>query len=221
MRVLECREISVTASGGSEALLRGISAHFGPGINLIMGETGAGKTTLLQILAGLRRPSSGEVLASGAPISRWVTRHRDLWRRSVGMAFQHTHLIPELTALENVMAPLSPRGLTLARIEALSWEALLQLEAETLVGRQAFRLSGGERQRVGLARAIVGQPEYLLADEPTAHQDVHGFGLVVASLERLATGGSVVVVASHDPRLLERSDFLTRFRLTAGRLSQE
>ncbi len=111
---LVCENVSVyrrRSDGTEQAILRHVEASLngGEGI-LISGKTGAGKSTLLHLMAGLLRPSQGQITANGQPVSRWNTSHRDLWRRQVGIVFQHPHLINELTVLENVALPLKMRG---------------------------------------------------------------------------------------------------------------
>lgn len=201
--LLECRQLSFRYTGrrGSENdtfVLRDVEGFFPAGITLVSGPSGAGKSTLMHLLAGLLRPTSGEIRAGGQPVSRWLAGHRDRWRRRVGILFQQDHLIGQLTALENVMLPLIPRSGSLLRGRARSRDLLDHLDAGDLAGRIAARLSGGQRQRVAAARALVTDPEYVLADEPVAHQDhdnARGLGKL---LRRAADRGAVVVVAAHD-----------------------
>lgn len=180
-------------------MLRHIDAVFPEGqITLVSGASGAGKSTLLHLLAGLLRPTSGEVWAGGNPISRWRAYHRDCWRRQVGIVFQQDRLIGDLSALENVMLPLIPRAGGVRRWRDSSRDLLARLDAGALTGTPANALSGGQRQRVAAARALVSGPDYIIADEPVAHQDrerARGLGHL---LRRSADGGAVVVVAAHD-----------------------
>ncbi len=204
---------------GERRILDGIDATFAPAeVSLVAGPTGSGKSTLLHLLSGLLRPTEGTVFAGDAPISRWTAGHRDRWRRDVGVALQDPHLLPGLTALENVILPLVPRGEPLAELRRRAAGALESLGAARLAGEMSGALSGGERQRVGLARALVSEPGYLLVDEPTAHQDDGGVGIVVAALEAARARGAVVVASAHDPRLLEAGLAGRTLRLVAGRL---
>lgn len=223
---LECRQVTFApaerSAAGQAAVLDGVSAGFRKGsLSLIAGPMGAGKSTLLHILAGLLRPTAGEVLAEGRPVSRWTAAHRDQWRRSVGIAFQASSLWPELTALENVMLPMVPRGMRVATLRTLGLEALDALGISDLAGRSARVLSGGERQRVAMARALVSRPAFLLVDEPTAHQDDDGVRRVLGAISSAAEWGATVVVASHDPRVAESRLFPDRWHLEAGRLGSE
>jgi putative ABC transport system ATP-binding protein len=202
--LLECRKLGFRYAdhSGSESDifgLREVQARFcGGGITLISGRSGAGKSTLMHLLAGLLRPTSGEILADGQPVSRWLAGHRDRWRRRVGVLFQQDHLIGDLTALENVMLPLIPRPGSLLDVRARSRELLDRLNAGELAGQIAAALSGGQRQRVAAARALVTDPDYILADEPVAHQDGDNARGLGRQLRLAADRGAVVVVAAHD-----------------------
>ena len=219
---LACRDVSLVRAGPSgepRTVLDGVSAAFRRGrVSLVAGPMGAGKSSLLQLLGGLLRPTAGEVLADGEPVSRWTAGHRDRWRRGVGYVFQQTHLWADLTGLENVLLPLVPRGGRLSALRARSNETLDRLGALDLAPRRVRELSGGERQRVALARALVTRPSFLLVDEPTAHQDEEGVGLVLETLASAVEWDAVVVVASHDPRVLDAPGFRDRRRLVRGRL---
>jgi len=216
---LSCHQLTFQRACGKTVLDR-IDAEFeAGGAILLTGETGAGKSTLLHLLGGMLQPTGGEVWAGGRPVSRWPALHRDIWRRQVGMVFQHLHLVPDLSVEENILLPCIPH--------ALSWQ-LLARRVGAWLGRfdlagsgqaKPHLLSGGQRQRVAWARALVMQPRYLLLDEPTAFQDdgwVHGLLDVLA--ETAASGGCVVV-SSHDVRLRKAdSVFQRKYHLSRGRL---
>lgn len=192
-------------------------------VTAITGSTGAGKSTLVHLLAALIRPTQGIVRAEGEPISRWVSSHRDRWRRQVGLALQSPHLFPRLTALENVIIPAVPRGgrcgrSGLGELRHEASKALERLGAGALVARSIETCSGGEQQRIALARATLGSPRYLLLDEPTAHQDEEGLALVITTIKEARERGATVVVATHDPRLEEWGVFDATLRLDEGRL---
>lgn len=220
MTVLECRRVVVLrpAEGGARAVLDGIDLRAEGGtVTALCGATGAGKTTLLHVLAGLLRPSAGEVLADGAAVSRWTARHRDRWRRGAGILFQGAELIDGLTAAENVLAPLVPRPLPAHQKRAACLRVLTALDVAGLAERPAGELSGGERQRIALARALVAEPGFLFVDEPSAHQDDAHLGLVLGQLAAARARGAVVVLASHDPRVLGGGLCDQLVRLAAGR----
>jgi putative ABC transport system ATP-binding protein len=203
----------------SRTILQGIDARFEAGqVSLLAGATGSGKSTLLHLLGGLLRPTEGTVYAGDDPISRWIPAWRDRWRRDVGIALQSPHLLPGLSALENVIVPLVPRGRPIAELRTSGLSALEAVGAAALAPEPAGALSGGERQRVALARALVGRPGFLLVDEPTAHQDAAGAERIAGVLSEAAARGAVVVVSAHDPRLLEAGLAGRRFDMRDGTL---
>ncbi|MFZ0614626.1 MAG: ATP-binding cassette domain-containing protein [Desulfobacterales bacterium] len=220
--LVECRRLTVArraSDGGEKRVLHDLSARFEAGrMALISGATGAGKSTLLHVLAAILRPSQGEVVIDGAAVSRWVSSFRDRWRRRVGIVFQHDRLLGDLSAVENVLLPLIPRGGNLAECRQAALAALDRLNVGPLAQEAARNLSGGERQRVAIARALVSRPSFVFADEPTAHQDGTRAGEILETLAATAAAGAVVVVTAHDPRLLETATPADRFYLVHGRL---
>ncbi len=198
---LTCRDLGFShrsAGGARHPVLASINAHFAAGeVTWISGPTGAGKSTLLHLLAGLRRPSEGEILARNQPVSRWLAAHRDRWRRRLGIIFQQDHLIAGLSVLENVMLPLIPRSMDLGALRSRALDVLKAVDLEYVAGRSPTALSGGERQRAAAARALVSAPPFLLADEPFAHQDdAHAFELLELMRAR-ARQGATVIIAAH------------------------
>jgi len=173
-----------------------------------MGPSGSGKTSLLHIMAGLDRPSSGEVHFDGAELSRMGEKARArIRRRAIGIVFQFFNLLPTLDVEENVALPLMLDGLSgrLCRERARA-----ALAAVKMAGRgrsMPGELSGGEMQRVAVARAIVTRPRLVLADEPTGNLDSAASGTIMALLEDLnrATGCAVVMV-THNGALAQRTD---------------
>ncbi|MGA9479236.1 MAG: ATP-binding cassette domain-containing protein [Desulfobacterales bacterium] len=217
---IECRRLTVArrASDGREkVVIDDLSAQFETGqMAVISGATGAGKSTLLHVLAGLLRPVQGEVVVDGEAVSRWVSSHRDRWRRRVGIVFQHDRLLGDLSAVENVVLPLIPRGGGLKECRRSALAALSRLSVDPLADKLVRNLSGGERQRVAIARALVARPSFLFADEPTAHQDHKSTEEILKTLVAAAAAGAVVVVTAHDPRILEAGATGGRFRLVQG-----
>ncbi len=222
-RGIECRRLTVArrASDGREKMvITDLSARFEPGqMAVVTGATGAGKSTLLQVLAGLLRPTRGEVVVDGKAVSRWVSAHRDLWRRRVGIVFQHDRLLEDLSAVENVLLPLIPRGGGLKECRRSALAALVRLKVGALAEEVVRNLSGGERQRVAIARALVVQPSFLFADEPTAHQDRKSAAEIVETLGATAVRGAVVIVTAHDPRILGAGASGGHYRLSHSRLT--
>lgn len=186
----------------------------------ILGPSGSGKSTLLHLLGGLDRPSAGSVEVAGQSLTELDEDSLAAYRRRrVGFIFQSFHLMPRLTALENVALPL--RFSSVGRRER-RLRAMHQLELVGLADRAMHKpgeLSGGELQRVAIARSMVNQPELLLGDEPTGNLD-SGTGLrIMESLSQLNAAGRTVIVVSHDPRITGfASD--TLFLLDGRRVSE-
>ncbi len=172
----------------------------------LIGPSGAGKTTLLAILAGLDRPSSGQVWLGGEELTGLSEDGRALLRaRRVGFVFQSFHLIQSLTALENVMLPLELAGE--GRAESLARETLATVGLGHRLGHYPKQLSGGEQQRVAIARAFVTGPEVLFADEPTGNLDTVTGQRIGDLLFRLnAESGTTLVLVTHEQELASRCD---------------
>ena len=216
------RLVRQPAGKPEKTVLREVNATFSPGtISLVTGETGAGKSSLLYVLAGLLRPTAGVVTADDKPVSRWVTHHKDLWRRQVGIVFQFHNLFGDLTVLENVMVPLIPRSMSITQIRRRCNATLDRLNIADLAGEHVINLSGGQRQLVAIARAVVFEPQFLLADEPTAHQDSESLDTVVQELVHAAhRRQAVVIVTAHDQRLAASNVFDHICRIHEGRLQE-
>lgn len=187
--VIRARDLSkVYRSGDADLVIfSGLSLDVEQGEMLaLVGESGAGKSTLLHLLGGLDRPSSGTIYYGSTEISGLVdSAQADFRNREIGFVWQIHYLLPEFTARENVMMPLLIRGWTHARAAS---ESLARLEEVGLGARASHRageLSGGEQQRVVLARALVGNPSVLLADEPTGNLDFRTGEMIFELLEDL------------------------------------
>jgi len=209
------------ARGLKRSVLKRIDATFHPGrIALITGATGAGKSTLLHLLGGMMRPTVGDVRVGQEAVSRWVTAHRDMWRRNVGIVFQQPHLFDDMTVLENVAVPMIPRGVRLAELRMRALDIISRLGLSHLTCDRAGALSLGECQRVSIARALVCEPSVLLCDEPTAYQDPESIALVLKALADARDRQAVVVVTGHDPRLTQTRFGDDHYMLKRGRLSE-
>jgi putative ABC transport system ATP-binding protein len=184
----------------------------------VVGASGAGKSTLLALLAGLDEPSAGEVWLEGIALSTLDEDGRAEARaRHVGFVFQSFHLVPALTALENVMLPLELAGRRDARAAARA--VLEQVGLGPRLGHYPRQLSGGEQQRVAIARAFVTRPSVLFADEPTGNLDTATGGRVIELLFDLnAANGTTLVLVTHDREIASRCGRV--IELDAGRLVQ-
>jgi putative ABC transport system ATP-binding protein len=198
-------------------ILDGVTFEVEPGASIaIVGASGSGKTTLLGLLAGLDRPTSGEIRIDGAALSILDEDALAAMRqRLLGFVFQSFQLLPALTALENVMLPQELAGASDAETRARSWLDRVGLAKRTT--HYPRQLSGGEQQRVAIARAFAGEPKLLMADEPTGNLD-GATGVEVADLMfRLnREHGTTLVLVTHDVSLAARCG--RRLSLAAGRL---
>ncbi|MFH1234049.1 MAG: ABC transporter ATP-binding protein [Candidatus Diapherotrites archaeon] len=190
--------------------LRGVSIKIEKGdFIVIVGPSGSGKSTLLHLLGALDRPTSGQVLVDGKDISKM-----DDWslamirRKKIGFVFQSFNLIPTLNALENVMIPLEPVKMDMNEAISRAQGLLELLDLKDRMLHKPGELSGGQRQRVSIARALINDPEIILADEPTGNLDtVTGRKVVEAMLHWNQDHDKTFVLVTHDPSLL---DFATR-----------
>ncbi len=216
--VLEARSLrkQVTSPEGMLTILDDVSFAVAGGETVaIVGASGAGKSTLLALLAGLDEPSAGGVWLEGIELSALDEDGRAAARaRHVGFVFQSFHLIPSLTAHENVMLPLELAGRADARAAARA--VLQQVGLEPRLGHYPRQLSGGEQQRVAIARAFVTRPSVLFADEPTGNLDTTTGGRVIELLFDLnAANGTTLVLVTHDRAIAGRCSRL--IELDAGR----
>jgi putative ABC transport system ATP-binding protein len=182
----------------------------------VTGPSGSGKTTLLNILSGLDRPSAGTVRVGGVDLAGLTRNELARYRqRTVGLVFQQFHLIPYLTALENVMLAQYVHSMT-DRGEAE--EALRRVGLGERLGHLPSQLSGGEQQRVCIARALINQPPLILADEPTGNLDAVNEAIVMSLLADLHQRGHTLILVTHDASIAARAN--REIRLEHGRLAQ-
>jgi len=210
----------VNSPEGTLAILSGVSLAITRGETVaVMGASGAGKSTLLALLAGLDEPTTGEIHLAAHPLTRLDEDGRAAVRaRHVGFVFQSFHLVPSLTALENVMLPLELAGRSDARAAAL--EVLGRVGLAARVGHYPRQLSGGEQQRVAIARAFVTRPDVLFADEPTGNLDAATGERIMELLFGLnAETGTTLVLVTHDRELAARCGRV--IRLDSGRVAED
>jgi putative ABC transport system ATP-binding protein len=174
----------------------------------IIGRSGSGKTTALHLLAGLETPDSGRILFQGKDISLHSEDKLALWRRKhVGLVFQAFHLIPTLSALENVAFPLYPMSVTRHERNRKAKNRLEQVGMEHRLHHRPGQLSGGEQQRVAIARALINHPNLILADEPTGNLDSETGTEIMQLLRKLNREENVaIVVITHDPEVAAEAD---------------
>jgi len=220
--VITARKVSQTYRSGGQPLhvLRDVDLEVAAGESLaIVGPSGSGKTTLLGLLAGLDRPSHGEVSLLGTDLATLDEDGRAAFRaRHVGFVFQTFQLIPTLTARENVLVPLElSAALPVAERAARATDLLHRVGLGDRLDHYPAQLSGGEQQRVALARAFANDPAILFADEPTGNLDSDTGARVIELLMRLnSEAGTTLVLVTHDLELAGRAG--RRIRLAGGRL---
>jgi putative ABC transport system ATP-binding protein len=192
--------------------LRPLDLEIGDGAYVaVMGPSGSGKTTLLNVLGLLDRPDAGEYRLDGAETTGLDEEARARLRRErIGFVFQAFHLVPRLSAAQNVELPLVLAGMAPARRRERVARLLAALGLEERAHHLPDQLSGGQRQRVAIARAAVTEPSLILADEPTGNLDQHSGLEVMHTLEQLNRRGLTLVLVTHDPGLAERARRLIR-----------
>ncbi|MEX0704645.1 MAG: ABC transporter ATP-binding protein [Planctomycetales bacterium] len=200
--------------------LRGVTCSIPRGsFTFILGPSGSGKSTLLYLIGALEEPTAGEVAVEGRTLARMSARERDAFRRDrVGFVFQSFNLLANLDAVDNVLVPYLPRGVT-PDMRRRASELLARVGLGERLEHRPSQLSGGEQQRVAIARAIFKGPAIVLADEPTGELDTQTGAEVFGYLRRLhEEHGTTVVVVTHDQRYLTDSDRI--LRLVDGRLAE-
>ncbi|HET8844282.1 MAG TPA: ABC transporter ATP-binding protein [Ktedonobacteraceae bacterium] len=187
----------------------------------ILGPSGSGKSTLLYLLGGLDKPGSGELNVDGVNVTRLAGNQEHRFRRQkLGFVFQAFHLIPRLTALENVMLPMELKGgMTSRSRHARAIELLKQVGLnENRHQHKPGNLSGGQQQRVAIARAIANDPRVILADEPTGNVDAHTGRMIIGLLKQLTAQGRTVIVVTHDPGVAVVAN--VRLQMEDGRITR-
>ena len=213
-------ELTLESGAGAVNILRGVDLEIAAGDTVaITGASGSGKSTLLAVVAGLERPTRGAVEVAGQTLGNLNEDQLALFRRrAVGIVFQSFHLIPTMTALENVAVPLELAGR--ANAFALAAEALRGAGLGHRVAHYPAQLSGGEQQRVAVARAFANSPALVLADEPTGNLDsVTGAAIVDLMFTTQARIGCTLLLITHDSEIAQRCR--RHLRMEDGRLRAE
>jgi lipoprotein-releasing system ATP-binding protein len=208
---MSLRDIKRTFVQGDRRLevLKGITLDLKPGeIVALVGQSGSGKSTLLHIAGLLERPDEGDIVVGGKPTGTAGDRERTVMRRQfLGFVYQYHHLLPEFSAIENVMLPQMLNGRSRAEARRRAAELLAMVQLRERADHRPGRLSGGEQQRVAIARAVANAPRVLLADEPTGNLDSSTADTVFRQLLGLVREtGMAALVATHNPELASRMD---------------
>ncbi|WP_417307489.1 ABC transporter ATP-binding protein [Devosia sp.] len=223
--IVDAHGVNLKLQSGTSALhiLKDVDLTLGASeVAAIVGPSGSGKTSLLMLLGGLERPTSGTITIAGETISGLDEDRLAIFRRNnLGILFQNFHLIPSLTALENVTLTLeiADPGARWQTLRDKAAAALADVGLGTRLDHLPNALSGGEQQRVGLARAMVAEPRLLLADEPTGNLDQETGARVIELMFSLARKrGTAILLITHDPALAAEAD--RTLRMNEGRLTE-
>ena len=207
---LSIQDLVVEYSSGGYAVrpLDGFNLDVAAGsLVILLGPSGCGKTTLLSCLGGILKPTAGAIKFGDVDVTSLDTKALSKYRReTVGIVFQAFNLVPSLTALENVMVPLRSAGMSRHAAREKAEQLLTRVGLEDRMTHRPSDLSGGQQQRVAVARAIALDPPLIVADEPTAHLDFIQVEEVLRLIRELASGERLVVVATHDTRMLPLAD---------------
>jgi putative ABC transport system ATP-binding protein len=220
MILLDDVRLKLASAAGWVNVLNGVSLSVAPGETVsLVGPSGSGKSTLMMVIGGLERPSSGRVAVAGADFSAMSEDALARFRRdTVGIVFQNFHLVPTMTALENVAMPLELAGDRGAFAAAEAGLAAVGLSHRIL--HYPGQLSGGEQQRVALARAFAARPKLLLADEPTGNLDTAtGHRIIELLFELRDRHGTTLLLITHDAELAQRCGRMVR--LADGRIVED
>jgi len=210
--MIEVAEVKKSYRSGERTVeaLRGVTCRIPKGsFAFIVGPSGSGKSTLLYLLGALDRPTEGRIVVSGTDLTAMSEAEQNHYRRDrIGFIFQAFNLISNLTAVENVVVPYLPRGVT-PELKKRAVELLTEFGLGDRIDHRPYQLSGGEQQRVAIARALIKDPEVVLADEPTGELDSKAGDEIYRILHRLqADRQTTLVVVTHDRRFIRPDDLV-------------
>ena len=217
--IISLKNITKTFKGLDAPVLSDLNLHLNKSENIaIIGVSGSGKSTLLQLMAGLDHPNSGSVHINNENISNLSQNDLSLMRNQyIGFIYQSHHLLPDFSALENVVMPLLIRGGKYQSNHNKAIKILKKLGLSNRLDHYPHQLSGGERQRVAIGRALITEPKIILADEPTGNLDRSNAQVVFDLFINLAKEyGSSIVLVTHDPELARKMKKI--YHLSAGKL---
>jgi lipoprotein-releasing system ATP-binding protein len=220
-KLLVADDITKSFRSGDSFLevLKGVNLELNPAqFAILSGPSGSGKSTLLYILGGLEKPDSGRIIFGGEPIDSFTNSRLDNYRnQKVGFVFQMHYLLPDFTALENVMIPAMINGQSNSLAVERARTLLAQLSLSERINHYPNQLSGGEQQRVAVARALINAPRLIFADEPTGNLDRENALLLLKLFRKLVEDTGVsVLIATHDPELAGMGEMT--FRLYDGKI---
>jgi putative ABC transport system ATP-binding protein len=220
MPILEARQVCKYFKEGSPSEVRALEdvtlAVEAGSVTLLRGPSGSGKTTLLALLGALERPSRGQILFEERDLHGCSDVELARLRRRLGFVFQDYSLIPGLAVWDNITYPLIPRGIRRRERYQRARDLLGKLDLAARLDARPQELSGGEQQRVAVARALVGEPEVILADEPTSNLDMDASAKLMSMLQAIHGQGKTVVLSSHDPQWAPLASHV--YELDRGRL---
>ncbi len=206
MSTLQLENLSYRYERNSSDVLKNVNLSFESGkMYAIVGKSGAGKTTLLSLLSGLAKPTGGKILYENKDISK-IDKYR-YRSKYVGVVFQSFNLLPNMTALENVVLSMNIAGLKAKNKNEIAQELLNKVDIEPEeFNRRVLKLSGGQQQRVAIARALSYDPKIILADEPTGNLDLETQNEIMKIFRKLANEGKCVIIVTHSPDVANMAD---------------
>ena len=199
VRLENVEKVYKTKAGPFKAL-RGVSLQIEAGeFMAIVGPSGSGKSTLINMITGIDRPTTGEVVVTGERLTKMSENRVAKWRgRNVGVVFQFFQLLPTLTVFENVMMPMNYCGTYKGQRRQRAMELLELVDIPDIAGKYPSQISGGQQQRAAIARALSNDPKLIVGDEPTGNLDSVSAGLIFALFEELVEKGKTIIMVTHD-----------------------